>query len=80
MMRRGLLPAPLHFTESFFKLRFLSVADKLRWRSGLLAVKYEYRTRKDLDRITMMDWLREKQSDQPRHRTLLAASAGECHQ
>ena len=60
VMKRGLLPAPLHFTESFAKLRFLSLGDKLSVASGLLSVRYEYGTRKDLDRITMMDWLREK--------------------
>jgi squalene-associated FAD-dependent desaturase len=60
VMKRGLLPAPLHFTESFAKLRFLSAGDKLSVASGLLSVRYEYGTRKDLHRITMMDWLREK--------------------
>src|SRR3954471_5459969 len=60
VMKRGLLPAPLHFTESFAKLRFLSISDKFSVASGLLAVRYEYGKRKDLDRITMMDWLREK--------------------
>ncbi len=60
IMRRGLLPAPLHFTESFIKLRFLSLADKIAVGSGLLSVKYEYGKRSDLDKITMLDWLREK--------------------
>ncbi|MBV9499745.1 MAG: FAD-dependent oxidoreductase [Acidobacteriaceae bacterium] len=60
VMRRGSLPAPLHFTGSFFKLQFLSWADKLSVASGLLSVKYEYGKRADLDRITMLDWLREK--------------------
>lgn len=59
-MRRGFLPAPLHFTGSFAKLKFLSAGDKLSVASGLLAVKYEYGKRTDLDRITMLDWLREK--------------------
>ena len=59
-MSRGLLPAPLHFTESFARLRFLSVADKLSVASGLLAVKYEYGRRSDLDAISMRDWLTEK--------------------
>src|SRR5579875_1030026 len=59
-MRRGLLPAPLHFTESFAKLRFLSLADKIAVGSGLLSVKYEYGKRSDLDKITMLEWLREK--------------------
>jgi squalene-associated FAD-dependent desaturase len=61
VMRRGWLPAPLHFTNSFAKLRFLSLQDKASIANGLLAVKYEYRKRSDLGRITMLDWLREKQ-------------------
>jgi len=60
VMKRGMLPAPLHFTESFAKLRFLSLSDKAAVASGLLAVRYEYGKREDLERITMMDWLREK--------------------
>lgn len=60
VMRRGLLPAPLHFTESFARLRFLSLRDKLSVASGLLSVRYEYGKRTGLDRITMLDWLREK--------------------
>lgn len=64
IMKRGLLPAPLHFTESFAKLHFLSLADKLSVASGLLSVKYEYKTRADLEHITMLDWLREKRQTQ----------------
>ena len=65
IMRRGLLPAPLHFTESFARLRFLSLSGKVAVASALLAVKYEYGKRTDLDRITMLEWLREKnQPDQ----------------
>ncbi len=60
VMRRGRLPAPLHFTGSFAKLKFLSVADKMAVGSGLLSVKYEYGKRADLDKITMLDWLHEK--------------------
>ncbi len=59
-MRRGLLPAPLHFTESFARLRFLSLADKVSVANGLLAVKYEYGRRNDLDSISMRAWLTEK--------------------
>ncbi len=59
-MKRGLLPAPLHFTESFAKLKFLSLSDKVSVASGLLSVKYEYGKRADLESITMLDWLREK--------------------
>ena len=60
VMKRGVLPAPLHFTGSFARLRFLSPMDKLSVASGLLAVKYEYGKRADLDQISMADWLREK--------------------
>lgn len=59
-LRRGLLPAPAHFTESFITLRFLSFRDKLAVARGLLAVRREFRRRANLDNITMMDWLREK--------------------
>ncbi len=45
---------------SFARLRFLSIGDKLSIGRGLLAIKYEYGKRTDLDRITMLDWLREK--------------------
>ncbi len=60
VMKRGVLPAPLHFTESFAKLKFLSLSDKLAIGSAMLAVKYEYGKRADLESITMLDWLREK--------------------
>ncbi len=59
-MRRCLLPAPLHFTESFARLRFLSFSDKLSVANGLLAVRYEYGKRTDLDEISMLEWLHEK--------------------
>jgi len=59
-LRRGALPAPLHFTESFLRMRFLSAADKLAIARGLLALRRERTRRDDLDRITMLDWLREK--------------------
>ncbi len=59
-MRRGLLPAPLHFTESFLRLHFLNLAEKMSVANGLLSVRYEYGKRADLDQISMLDWLREK--------------------
>jgi len=65
IMRRGSLPAPLHFTGSFAKLRFLSISGKMAVASALLAIRYEYGKRADLDRITMLDWLREKKQPQP---------------
>jgi squalene-associated FAD-dependent desaturase len=59
-MRRGVFPAPLHFTESFARLHFLSAADKISIGQGLLAVQREFRRRTDLEHITMLEWLREK--------------------
>jgi len=59
-LRRGALPAPLHFTGSFLRLRFLNIADKLAIARGLLALRHERTRRQDLDRITMLEWLREK--------------------
>jgi len=59
VMKAGLLPRPLHFTESFISLRFLSLRDKLTVGRGLLALQME-RHREDLDRITMYDWLVSK--------------------
>ena len=63
-MRRGLLPAPLHFTESFARLHFLSPADKFSIGQGLLAVQREFRRRTDLEHMTMLEWLREKNQTQ----------------
>src|SRR5204863_6162434 len=59
--KRGLLPAPLHFAGSFLRLRFLSTADKLAIARGMLAIRAEHSARQDLDRISMLEWLREKQ-------------------
>jgi zeta-carotene desaturase len=58
-MKRGILPAPFHFTESFLQMRFLSPMDKLRIGLAMLAIRSE-RHRTDLDRISMLDWLHEK--------------------
>lgn len=59
-MQAGMLPAPLHFTGSFYHLHFLTLADKVSVGKALLAIRSERNTRGDLDRITMLDWLREK--------------------
>ncbi len=59
-LRAGRLPAPLHFLGSFAGLRFLSAGDKLALVRGLRALEREHGQRADLDRITMLDWLREK--------------------
>jgi squalene-associated FAD-dependent desaturase len=60
ILKRGMLPAPAHFLGSFLKLKFLTTADKLAIARAINAIPRERRTRTDLDRITMLDWLREK--------------------
>jgi squalene-associated FAD-dependent desaturase len=60
VLRAGSLPAPLHFAGSFWNLRSLGFSDKVAIARGLLAIRSERERRGDLDRITMLDWLREK--------------------
>jgi zeta-carotene desaturase len=60
VLKAGLLPAPLHFTGAFAALRFLSLVDKLAIARAMLALRFERRTRLDLDAITMLNWLREQ--------------------
>jgi zeta-carotene desaturase len=60
ILRRGRLPAPLHFTEAFLKMRCFSLADKMSIAKALLAIRRERTRRKDLDRISMLDWLLQK--------------------
>src|SRR6516162_5407061 len=60
VLRRGRLPAPLHFTESFVGMHCLSFADKMGIGKALLALRRERTRRKDLDRISMLDWLLQK--------------------
>jgi len=60
ILKRGILPAPAHFLGSFLKLKFLGIADKVAIARAINAIPRERRTRSDLDRITMLDWLREK--------------------
>jgi zeta-carotene desaturase len=59
-MRRGILPAPAHFAGSFLKLKYLGLADKACVARAMPALARELKTRTDLDRISMLDWLREK--------------------
>ncbi len=56
---RGRLPAPAHFLESFIRLRFLTAAEKFAVARGLAAAGRD-RRRPDLDRLSMLDWLRER--------------------
>lgn len=60
VLKRGILPAPAHFFGSFLKLKFLSFADKIAIARAIRAIPRERQTRADLDRISMLDWLREK--------------------
>src|SRR5207247_5120258 len=59
-MRAGPLPKPLHFTGSFLGMRCFDLRDKIAIGRGLLALRRERSRRTDLDRITMLEWLREK--------------------
>jgi zeta-carotene desaturase len=59
-LKRGLLPAPMHFAESFARMRCFSLPDKLAIGRGLLAIRRERLSRADLDQISMLDWLVEK--------------------
>jgi squalene-associated FAD-dependent desaturase len=60
VLKAGLLPAPIHFSGSFLRLRFLRMADKIAIGRALLALRLEYGSRADLEFISMLDWLREK--------------------
>lgn len=60
IMKAGMLPCPAHFAESFARLRFLDWHDKFAIGRAMLAIRGEHGRRTDLDRITMLDWLREK--------------------
>jgi zeta-carotene desaturase len=60
VLRRGRLPAPFHFTGSFLRMRCLSRADKMGIARALAALRSERKKRKDLDRISMLDWLLQK--------------------
>jgi squalene-associated FAD-dependent desaturase len=61
ILEAGALPAPLHFTGSFQKLSFLGLSDKIGIARAMWAIRREHGRRQDLDRISMLDWLREKQ-------------------
>ena len=59
VMSAGLFPAPAHFAGSFARLRFLTLSEKIAVARAFQALRQE-RSRKDLDRITMQQWLEEK--------------------
>ena len=63
VLRSGMFPPPAHFAESFLKLRFLNFGEKLAVARAMQAIPRETDPRKgrtDLDRISMLDWLKEK--------------------
>jgi zeta-carotene desaturase len=60
VLRRGRLPAPLHFTGAFLGMHCLGRADKIGIARALLALRRERTRRKDLDKISMLDWLLQK--------------------
>lgn len=60
VLKRGFLPAPAHFAGSFLRVKFLSLADKFAIARAMRAIPREWRTRTDLDSISMLDWLKEK--------------------
>jgi zeta-carotene desaturase len=60
VLRRGRLPAPFHFAGSFLRMRCLNRSDKTGIARALRALSRERTRRKDLDRISMLDWLLQK--------------------
>src|ERR1051326_9150541 len=60
VLRAGRLPAPFDFTGSFMRLSFLSRHDKTGIARAMAALRRERTRRKDLDRISMLDWLLQK--------------------
>jgi zeta-carotene desaturase len=60
VLKRGRLPAPLHFAGSFLGMKCFSAGDKMAIGRALVALRRERTRRKDLDRISMLDWLLQK--------------------
>ena len=60
-LKRGVFPAPAHFAGSFFSLAFLDLSDKIAIARAMRAIPCEFAARRDLDRITMLAWLHEKE-------------------
>ena len=60
ILRRGRLPAPFHFTGSFLRLHCLDRHDKIAIARAMMALRRERTHRKDLHRISMLDWLLQK--------------------
>ena len=60
VLRRGRLPAPFHFAGAFLQMKCLDAGDTLAIARGILAIRRERKRRKDLDNISMRDWLLQK--------------------
>ncbi len=60
ILRPGVFPAPLHFTGSFWRVKFLETPDKIAISRALFAILREHGSRPGLASIAMLDWLREK--------------------
>jgi zeta-carotene desaturase len=60
ILRRGRFPAPFHFAGSFLRMHCLGWRDKIGIARALLAIRQERTRRRDLDRISMLDWLVQK--------------------
>jgi zeta-carotene desaturase len=59
-LARGRLPAPFHLAGAFARLACLGAGDKLAIARAMRAIRGERESRTDLDRISMLEWLREK--------------------
>ena len=57
LLKRGVFPAPAHFLESFLRMKCFGLRDKIAIARGMRAIEREH-TRKDLDTISMLDWLK----------------------
>ena len=58
-LHAGWLPAPLHFAGAFSRATWLTLGEKLALGRGLLAMRRQRLTRRDLDEITMQAWLEQ---------------------
>ena len=59
VLRSGMFPPPAHFAASFLKLSFLNFSEKLAVARAMQSIPRESK-RIDLDKISMLDWLKEK--------------------
>jgi squalene-associated FAD-dependent desaturase len=60
VLKRGLLPAPMHFAGSFATLKLFNWSEKLALAQALMSLRSERKRRTDLGEITMLEWLKEK--------------------